>query len=132
MDTILVIRFSFEAKLGPMPPLGYEFKQSECSGITEIEDDKDEREDFKIAPNPASDKIILACGCLASEIFDIKTIGIYDVFGKSVKDDIKFTTSPNLTHNGKIELDISKLPSGIYFIRAGLGNNGKVKQFVKY
>ena len=77
-------------------------------------------EDLKIFPNPVKDKIQIQ---IIGEIKQIDKIEIYNLYGEinSVWDTIVENKS----------LDISTLPTGIYFIKVYTPNQQFVKKFVK-
>ena len=66
-----------------------------------------EKAEINISPNPASSTISVFCnkpsqlGCVLS---------VYDLLGRKVKEGIKMI-------NSKIEIDVSDLQSGIYFLQ---------------
>ncbi len=71
-----------------------------------------------ISPNPATDYIIVGNEYVLSE----QNIEIFDVFGN------KILSSGNKYNSSLQKIDVSTLPTGIYFLKIG---NKKVRKFVK-
>jgi len=79
---------------------------------------------IRVFPNPASDQIFILPGEKWSRN---ATISITDVYGRMVVDG----SSSRYSSDQAITLDISRLASGIYFIRIDSGNQRTVRKFVK-
>ena len=77
--------------------------------------------DFKVYPNPASDNLQL----IINEQVDIQTIAIYNIAGRLVNlSSLRRTKQSNTTrdyftnvHNDEIQIDVSQLNEGIYFLK---------------
>ena len=86
-------------------------------GIEEISS-----KDFKIYPNPAKDNLQLI---INNEQVDIQTIEIYNIAGRLVNlSSLRGTKQSNTSrdyfpnvHNGEIQIDVSQLNEGIYFLK---------------
>ncbi len=63
--------------------------------------------DFSIYPNPANDKVTISLNGEANENFDVTLI---DIQGKVI-------STPRFANDSIIELDVSALNSGMYFVR---------------
>ncbi|HXA01083.1 MAG TPA: T9SS type A sorting domain-containing protein [Cytophagaceae bacterium] len=74
---------------------------------------------IRIYPNPASDNIMVESG----EFSEGTQLVIYDILGKAVKS--------NCISGNKIEINISDLPSGAYFIKINTNNNIIIERFIK-
>lgn len=66
-----------------------------------------EKIEINIFPNPASSTITVSCNKPLQSIY---VLSIYDLLGKKVKGFVKMV-------NNKIEIDVSDLQSGIYFLQ---------------
>ena len=79
--------------------------------------------DLNLYPNPTSDNIFID---LSSIKFDIEKVSMYNEVGQVVNINDLF-----ILNNNMVEIDVSKLRSGIYFI--SLRSNDKIitKQFIK-
>ena len=87
---------------------------------TGISDNKAEG-NFSFYPNPANDKL----SCSLKGLTSHSTIQITTIEGKAILN-ILPTTQPNL------EIDVSALPAGIYFLQLSDERQRVVKRFVKY
>ena len=92
-------------------------------GVVEKEAISDE---FSISPNPAEDFIEISKPSEGSEPSEgsLNSVRIFNVFGETV-----FTSvcSADTSAGGGQKIDVSGLPSGVYFVRVG----NKVSKFVK-
>ncbi len=79
-------------------------------------EDAASNDDFQLYPNPATERL--------SVIFPpfVSTMSLMNVYGQLVK-------TLEINELGRLELDISILPSGIYFLNAG---GKRVQKFVKW
>lgn len=90
-----------------------------CTGIEEV----NYSNAFSIFPNPATDKIVIH---FANENSVESTVQLLNIYGQVVSNFILHKTQKE-----NMELDISHLSPGVYFIRfAGIRNG--VEKFVKY
>ena len=89
---------------------------------TSIDDVSTNVSKFDIFPNPASDKIYLNYTIQNNASTNIS---LYNSLGIKIMD-----FKPN-NLNSNLEIDISNLPSGIYFINLRTGSETITKQFVK-
>ena len=86
-------------------------------------DDKNEEKDFLIiSPNPAEEYIEISVG--SRHALTNTDIRIYNVFGEMVSTSV---CSADTSASGGQRIDVSGLPSGVYFVRVG----DKVGKFVK-
>lgn len=93
------------------------FVKTDSAGILSVNDiSKDE---FNLYPNPTSEKLKIK-----NEESKIKSICVYNLLGEKVNIQ-KFETA------NQIELDVSSLTNGIYFIQLQEIKNSSVKKFVK-
>lgn len=74
-----------------------------------------------IYPNPTNDIINIAIG-----FNEISTIEVYDIMGKAVVSENDFSTS-----NGEIQLNLSELSEGIYFLKITANNQSIIKRIIK-
>ncbi|MCC7331636.1 MAG: N-acetylmuramoyl-L-alanine amidase [Flavobacteriales bacterium] len=81
---------------------------------------QNEIEMLKIYPNPVSDVLFVEL----SSIQTIKNCTIRDANGKII-------STPNVSARNKIQVDVSKLPSGIYFLEIEFENSIHKEQFIK-
>lgn len=94
-----------------------------CESIGIEEREKGDR--MILYPNPTEGKITIDIGLSATKNI-IDAINIYNVMGKPVG---IFSKTSGLTGEAEIHIDISNLPSGIYFVQATLNEKlfwGKV------
>ena len=85
-------------------------------------------DDIVVYPNPAEEQLIVECRDAingVSTMTTITNIEIFDVFGRNVSRLISHISHP-------IFIDISHLPSGIYFVRIQTENNIITKKIIKY
>ncbi len=75
-------------------------------------------EQYSIFPNPAEEFIEIYVGAQGS----VPDIRIFNVFGETVKN-----PTPTLSEGEGLRIDVSGLPSGVYFVRVG----DKVMKFLK-
>lgn len=66
-----------------------------------------EKAEINIFPNPASSTITVSCNKPFQSVY---MLSIYDLLGKKVKGFVKMV-------NNKIEIDVSDLQNGIYFLQ---------------
>lgn len=85
-----------------------------CVGVTEYE-----RNNFSVYPNPATDDIIIEIAPYET------TIEILNVNGQVI------LTAYNSYRNDQVEVDISNLAAGIYFIRVSNNYTERYSQFVR-
>ena len=78
---------------------------------------------INIFPNPATSTLNIES---TSGQIDDMTVEITDIMGQLRSKDCTITSKPN---SGKTQIDISHLPSGIYFIRI---NNTEIRKFTKH
>jgi hypothetical protein len=79
---------------------------------------------FTIYPNPSSGNIVIH----ASSNLEIENIRIQNLIGEVVK---SFNSKIYLTNNDQVDIDISQLPNGIYFIALNSQNSVSIKKLVK-
>ena len=91
-----------------------------CLGFTVGMDETIFGNDFSIFPNPAIDKIEIYFGAPISDL----TIEIRELTGKTV-------ISSNASHTNSINLDVTKLANGIYFVKISDGKREKVLRMLK-
>ena len=93
------------------------FLSTHCDNkLTSIHTNEMQGNEVEIFPNPASQQLNIK-----SKRFDFNEIFIVDVSGRVMK------TTTNETNN----INVTKLPSGIYFINLVSDTNTIVKKFVK-
>ena len=85
-------------------------KWEQTTGITEIES-----ADIKIYPNPVKDELRIESGELI-----IEKMEIFDITGKAIVN----LKSANV-------INVSALPSGVYFVKIETNNSIVTKKFVK-
>ena len=68
---------------------------------------------FKLYPNPAKDMVTVT---LSQNILNTTDISLIDIQGKTIN-------IPKKEFNSTVELDVSSLNSGMYFIQLRSGNN---------
>ncbi len=88
----------------------------------DVEDKKNISDDFQISPNPAKDYIEISVG--SRHALTNKDFRIFNVFGELVSTSV---CSADTSASGGQRIDVSGLPSGIYFVRVG----EKVSKFIK-
>ncbi len=88
--------------------------------INGVEEGKNISNTFQISPNPAGDFIEISVGAQCT----VPNIRIYNVFGETVSTSV---CSADTSASGGQRIDVSGLPSGVYFVRMG----GKVWKFLK-
>ncbi len=89
--------------------------------VSEVYNEPNQQEmSFMISPNPASDFINISVG--ARHALPNPEISIFNVFGEIVKN-----PTQTLPEGEGIRIDVSGLPSGVYFVRVG----DKVRKFLK-
>jgi len=78
---------------------------------------------FAVYPNPANSNltIVFPDNYNASN----NALEILDVTGRSI------VNSPLTIHNSQMSVDVSTLPSGMYFIKIGNGNSSQLEKFIK-
>jgi len=74
--------------------------------------------EFKIYPNPTSEKLFF----ISSENNQIKSVSIFSVLGKKVKEIVASSIT---------SIDVSNLSKGIYFIKISSSEGNVVKKFMK-
>ncbi len=88
----------------------YEFRL-EMFGPSSIA--SEETEEFSIYPNPTKDKINI-------DLPNENMVELYDINGMLLQ-----------SHNNTIELDVSHLPSGVYFVKYSSENGSRTQRIVK-
>jgi hypothetical protein len=78
----------------------------------------------KLYPNPASDKVIISSYNVEVNVNEIK---VFDIYGRNYG-----IRKIHRQSNNSLELDISGLAKGTYFIRIKEGHNYKTFPFIKY
>ncbi len=78
-------------------------------------------EDLNIFPNPASDSFSIQSSQLVSEA----TVSIYDIQGRMV------SSEKRVSQNGTIDIQISSLEKGIYFVKISSEGNMAVRRLIK-
>jgi len=82
-------------------------------------------DEFRLVPNPANDKTTLIYSLeLASQV----TIEISTIYGQNVTKNISENEQSSGAHS--VELDISKLSKGAYFVTLKSKNGNKSKQLL--
>lgn len=97
-----------------------DFFLAKLSGITEVEENFVNGKSIKIFPNPAASELTIDNGKL-----QIDRIEIYNVLGK------KIFQSQISDLKSQIFVDVSQLPSGIYFVKVRGEKEERVAKFVK-
>ncbi len=84
---------------------------------------------YLISPNPAEDFIEITKPSEGLEPSEgsVNAVRIFNVFGETVLKSSDLNNSQFSIHNSQLRIDVSGLPSGVYFVRIG----GKVGKFVK-
>lgn len=95
---------------------------SHSAGIFNI---NDQHLDIKISPNPAEDIIIVNTGLLKSSSAEIK---IFNATGTTMYYSKIVSTSTNI----QLTINISDLPSGMYFVQLSTPEALGINRFVKY
>lgn len=92
------------------------------SNITEIDCGYDKKEyiEFSLSPNPTSDK--LKVNILNQDNFDLLTFEILDALGTSLE--------RGTSNNSDFEIELSKLLSGVYYIKINIEDTFSLKQFI--
>lgn len=80
-----------------------------------------QKPEFKLFPNPALDITYIECSNISSRTLQLSLL---DQTGRLIK-------TSNYSNTEKIELNISELKTGIYFIRIFDGNNYLTKKLIK-
>ena len=89
--------------------------------LTDVENEENSiNQVFTIFPNPAEDFIVISVG--SQHTVTNTDIRIFNVFGETVKN-----PTQTLPEGEGLRIDVSGLPSGVYFVRVG----NKVGKFVK-
>ena len=91
--------------------------EESCSIITG-ESVEEHNSYINIHPNPANDKI-----SIATEL-NVEEIAIYDIYGRTVRQQVNKTTGPQV-------IDVADLENGIYFINIKTDKGNIVKRFIK-
>jgi hypothetical protein len=83
---------------------------------------------FKVYPNPTTGELTIENGELT-----IKDVKIFDIYGRMQNAECRMQEVPRYARNdeGIVELDISHLLPGIYFIRIDTGINFQVCKIIK-
>lgn len=76
--------------------------------------------DFSVYPNPANDKVTIS---LHEGTLDSLDVTLIDIQGKEMR-------VPQVTYDGLVELNISSLNAGLYFVQLRSGNNTSVKKLI--
>ncbi len=80
---------------------------------------------FKVWPNPASDVINVQC---TMNNVQVESIEVYDVYGKIVRTGVETCHGASLQ---TVQINISGLAAGMYFVRVTTDQGVITKQFVK-
>jgi len=88
-------------------------------------DDLDQIGDFKVYPNPATNELTITNYELGPELNSGTNIEIFDVYGK------KISQISNLKSQVLEHINISQLPSGVYFIKIIHSKGFSVQKFIK-
>ena len=89
--------------------------------ISNIEENFSEEQNFSISPNPAKDFIDIKI----NNVIDFtENVEIYDIFGRMIQKGNVFTDRQ------KIRVDVSTLVSGLYFLKANIGNQIIMRKFL--
>lgn len=75
---------------------------------------------FKLYPNPAKDKVTVT---LSQNILNTLKVSLVDIHGKTID-------MPKKTFNNTVEIDVSSLNAGLYFIQLSSGNNLIIEKLV--
>ena len=86
------------------------------AGEEKIEENKSQ--DINVYPNPVKDMLYIETET------EIKEIIIYDVYGRH-------QVTKTSSHQGDLSIDVSRLNSGVYFIRINTDSGDVVRRFVK-
>ena len=86
------------------------------AGEEKIEENKSQ--DINVYPNPVKDMLYVETET------EIKEIIIYDVYGRH-------QVTKTSSHQGDLSIDVSRLNSGVYFIRINTDSGDVVRRFVK-
>ncbi len=97
--------------------------------VNVVETEISKSDEFTISPNPAEDFIEISGISRISGIDPtlkrgVEVVQIFNVFGEKIPPRLTASATPQ---EGNLLLDISMLPSGVYFVRVG----NKVGKFVK-
>jgi uncharacterized protein YuzE len=97
------------------------------TGIEKIDANKS---DVRIYPNPAKDEVTVK-----SQESGVGGIEIENVVGEKVislkTPNTKLSASGQIQQGEQIKIDVSKLVSGIYFVKVTTDRGGVVRKFVK-
>ncbi len=108
----------------------YRINNQALLGSVSVEEQYPVPDNFLISPNPASDFIEITKpteGWEPSEGF-LNAVKIFNVFGETVLKSSEFLTNSQFTiFNSQLRIDVSGLPSGVYFVRMG----DRVGKFMK-
>ncbi|MBX3044327.1 MAG: T9SS type A sorting domain-containing protein [Candidatus Kapabacteria bacterium] len=114
---------------------GNNYLQPRSAGAFEFNDNtvvKESKESlFVITPNPASDFITIQLRNKGLQPFAADRVQIFDMLGLEVISTPSASQPP--TGEGNLRIDVSHLPTGVYFVQI-IGSNGAcsiVKKFVK-
>ena len=75
---------------------------------------------FKLYPNPAKDMVTVT---LSQNILNTTEVSLVDIQGKTIN-------IPRKEFNGTVELDVSSLNAGLYFIQLRSGNNIIIEKLI--
>lgn len=81
-------------------------------------------DNFKVYPNPTSDKITIS---MEKGDTKNKQIAIYDIFGKQVKD---IQLNSTLENSNEIEIDVRNLSNGTYFVKVSSNSESSTKKII--
>ncbi len=95
------------------PAWNYLLEPGSTTGITD-----NERPEITVFPNPTSDRLYLDLGALENEL---RYINIFNAMGQRV-------ATPAIEHN---QIDISRLPDGIYLIQLEFEDKRLIKKVIK-
>lgn len=96
-----------------------------CAKASEAEEQEimvEADSDLKIYPNPVKDKVFINLGEESLQVADVR---IYDIYAKH------FTVSLNQTNSNILEIDMTGLKAGMYFIKVNLQTKTEVFRVIK-
>ena len=92
--------------------------------ITDIPDNTTSISQINLFPNPASNQLTIE-----SSKFKVQSVEVYDVMGKRCLSAL--TPNPSPGGEGSASIDVSKLASGIYFVKVKTKEGESAAKFVK-
>ena len=84
------------------------------AGEEKIEENKSQ--DINVYPNPVTDRLYIDA--------EVEEVEVYDVYGRH-------QVTKTSSHQGDLSIDVSRLNSGVYFIRINTDSGDVVRRFVK-